>query len=100
MRLTQLQQTAICQAVALAIGPGARVWLFGSRRDDSARGGDLDLLIENDDLPSIMQRASIKLALESDLAMPVDIVAIKRGAPLSAFQSIAFASAVPLGDEK
>lgn len=97
MRLTQPQQTAICQTVAQVIGSGARVWLFGSRRDDNARGGDLDLLVENDDLPSILQRASIKLALESSLAMPVDIVAIKRGAPLSAFQRIAFANAVPLG---
>lgn len=97
MRLTQPQQTAICQTVTHVIGPGARVWLFGSRRDDDARGGDLDLLVENDDLPSIMQRARIKLALESALAMPVDIVVVKRGAQLNAFQRIALANAVPLG---
>ncbi|MFA7240759.1 MAG: nucleotidyltransferase domain-containing protein [Sulfuricellaceae bacterium] len=97
MRLTQPQQATICQTVAHVIGPGARVWLFGSRRDDNARGGDLDLLVESDDLPSIMQRAHIKLTLESSLAMPVDIVAIKRGAPLSAFQRIALAGAISLG---
>jgi len=44
-----------------------------------------------------MQRARIKLALESSLAMPVDIIAIKRGVPLSAFQRIVLATGIPLG---
>lgn len=96
MRLTQPQQAAIRQTVAGIIGPDARIWLFGSRCNDNARGGDLDLLVENDDLPTIMQRARIKLALETSLAMPVDIVAIKRGEPLNAFQRIALATGIPL----
>ena len=98
MRLTQPQQAAICQTVAGIIGPDVRIWLFGSRCNDNARGGDLDLVVENSDLPSIMQRARIQLALETSLAMPVDIVAIKRGEPLSAFQRIALATGIPLGD--
>jgi len=97
MRLTQTQQTAIRQTVASIIGPDARIWLYGSRCNDNARGGDLDLLVENDNLPSVMQRARIKLALESSLAMPVDIIAIKRGVPLSAFQRIVLATGIPLG---
>lgn len=97
MRLTQLQQTAICETVANIVGAGARVWLFGSRCNDNVRGGDLDLLIEDDALPSVMQRAHVKLALESALAMPVDIIGIKRGMPPNAFQRIALATGIPLG---
>lgn len=97
MRLTEHQQAAICETVASIIGPDARVWLFGSRCNEDVRGGDLDLLVENDALPSVMQRARVKLALESTLAMPVDIVGIKRGMPPSAFQRIALANAIPLG---
>lgn len=97
MRLTPLQQTTICETVARIIGVDARVWLFGSRCNENVRGGDLDLLVEDDVLPSIMQRARIKVELESALAMPVDIIGIKRGMPPTAFQRIALATGIPLG---
>jgi predicted nucleotidyltransferase len=48
MRLTTAQTTAIREATAALAGPSARVWLFGSRLDDDARGGDVDLLLEID----------------------------------------------------
>ncbi len=97
MRLTSLQQNTICQTVAHLVGEQARVWLFGSRCNDSARGGDVDLLVEYVTLPSLLQRAQIKLSLEASLAMPVDIVAMQRGATPSAFQQIALATGIPLG---
>lgn len=34
------------KAVHEQLGPGAQVWLFGSRVDDSKRGGDVDLYVE------------------------------------------------------
>jgi len=46
MRLSPQQQAAIRTTVAETIGADATVWLFGSRVDDSKRGGDIDLLIE------------------------------------------------------
>jgi len=49
MRLTQYQQDEVRRAVRELAGAEARVRLFGSRLDDSARGGDIDLLVE---LPS------------------------------------------------
>ncbi len=99
MRLTQPQQTAVYQTIASIIGPDTRVWLFGSRCDDNVRGGDLDLLVENVVLPTILQRARVKLALESTLGMPVDIIGIKRGMPPNAFQRIALATGIPLEGE-
>ena len=48
MRLTSEQIQAIRTGVAQVAGPGAQVWLFGSRLHDQARGGDVDLLLELD----------------------------------------------------
>jgi len=46
MRLSDQQCSVIRTAVADNFGAGANVWLFGSRVDDTARGGDIDLYIE------------------------------------------------------
>jgi predicted nucleotidyltransferase len=46
MRLNDQQQSIIRSAVAESFGADANVWLFGSRVDDDARGGDIDLYIE------------------------------------------------------
>ncbi len=46
MRLSSRQSEIIRQSVAELAGDDARVRLFGSRADDEARGGDIDLLVE------------------------------------------------------
>lgn len=46
MRLNERQIQAIRQTVLLVAGRNARVRVFGSRINDAAKGGDLDLMLE------------------------------------------------------
>lgn len=89
MRLSPDQTRVILQGVRQQFGADAGVMLFGSRLDDGARGGDIDLLVESLSPPTLMQRARATMALETALNLPVDIVATQRGTPGSAFARIA-----------
>jgi predicted nucleotidyltransferase len=96
MRLTDEQIRVIVNTVRAQAGSAARVVVFGSRIDDRCRGGDLDLLIESSPAISLIQRAKIKQTLESELRMPVDIIAKPTDAAASPFQAIALATGIPL----
>ncbi len=48
MRLSLDHVAHIREVVRQEAGPAARVRLFGSRLDDTRRGGDVDLLVELD----------------------------------------------------
>jgi uncharacterized protein len=96
MRLTREQISAILDVTTGIGGWDAEVLLFGSRLDDSARGGDVDLMIETDVGLSALERAEIKAKLEARLGLPVDIVAVERRGQLTPFQRIAKSRAVRL----
>ncbi|MGI2026458.1 nucleotidyltransferase family protein [Endozoicomonas acroporae] len=61
MRLTTEEQNAIRKVIHQA-DPQAQIWLFGSRANDQAKGGDIDLLILSKTL-GLKDRAGIRLAL-------------------------------------
>lgn len=48
MRLTEQQQALIRKILLENFGSSSRVWVFGSRVDDKARGGDIDIYVEPD----------------------------------------------------
>lgn len=91
MRLTNQQQHSISRLVHAHLGPGAEVFVFGSRLDADKRGGDVDLLIKTDRRIPLLDKAGLKAALEAQLALPADRVFKQTGVPGSAFQNLAAA---------
>ena len=47
MRLKDEEKQVILQAIR-SVDPHAKVYLFGSRLDDSGKGGDIDLIVTKD----------------------------------------------------
>ena len=92
MRLSVEQVAVILDVVHGVAGAEARVSLYGSRLDESRRGGDVDLLVESSPPLGLLQRARIKVALERKLNLPVDVLAAplaEAGVEDSAFVAMA-----------
>lgn len=96
MRLTKPQIKIITQTVFRLAGMDTSVYLFGSRLNDQAKGGDIDLIIESDLKLTLIDRAQIKMELESQLGLAVDIVSKLRGAVATPFQNIAQSQSIKL----
>ncbi len=96
MRLTATHRQIILDTVYQQAGRCARAYLFGSRLDDQARGGDIDLLIETPTAMPLIERVRLKLSLETQLGLPVDVVVRDLSVEATPFQQIARSHAVPL----
>jgi predicted nucleotidyltransferase len=76
MRISQHEQTVI-KNVITQLDPKAKVYLFGSRVDDNARGGDIDLLILSE-LITERDRRKIRIELFEKLGeQKLDLVIAK-----------------------
>ncbi|BAP88380.1 putative uncharacterized protein [Burkholderiales bacterium GJ-E10] len=73
MRITEFEAQAAVEVVIAHFGKGARIWLFGSRADDSRRGGDVDLYVEAASR-DVMDEIRCKLDLEDVFGTKVDLV--------------------------
>jgi uncharacterized protein len=90
MRLTEEERAEITHSVA-EHDPSAAIYLFGSRVDDSARGGDLDLLVLSKkinlwdqldilaDLHRKLGEQKIDLVVYPDLSRPFARIAAREG---------------------
>ena len=65
MRLSQSDIDAIKTVVADVCGESAVVRLFGSRLDDTAKGGDIDLMVELDEAVEHPARLSAWLSVNA-----------------------------------
>jgi predicted nucleotidyltransferase len=59
MRITEREKDAIVNAVKRA-DPTAQVWLFGSRTDDSKKGGDIDIAILSEKINNAAQKTLVR----------------------------------------
>jgi predicted nucleotidyltransferase len=62
MRITAYQHQVILAATREFFGERALVRLFGSRMDDTQRGGDIDLWVETPQLEPLKAKKSLQLS--------------------------------------
>ena len=99
MRLSSEHALIIRTAARKYFGEGARVWLFGSRVDDKARGGDIDLLIEAATKATNPFRASLQLEIDLQNALgdqKIDILLTEPGTDETPIHRIARATGTEL----
>lgn len=96
MRLTDYQIQAILRLARQVAGNQARVRVFGSRLDDTANGGDIDLMLELPnpvDNPALMaarmsaqvsramqgRKVDVLLSAPNLMRLPIHDIAFKEG---------------------
>ena len=78
MRISAFEREAIVNAIT-AYDPEARVWLFGSRMDDSKKGGDIDIGILSGKI-DFMKKLGIKIDICGKIGeQKIDLVVSKTG---------------------
>ncbi|NBC48885.1 MAG: nucleotidyltransferase domain-containing protein [Gammaproteobacteria bacterium] len=85
MRLTDHQRATLRRVLRQHFGPNSRILLFGSRTDDQARGGDIDLYIEPEiQEPDQIVEARLNALAELHLALgdqKIDLVIHREQGP-------------------
>lgn len=96
MRITDAQRRTILHEINAVLGASVRAWLFGSRTNDTTRGGDVDLYLESGvPIPPLL-KARLVARLERRLANHVDLVIREPGSADTPIFRIARQSGVSL----
>jgi predicted nucleotidyltransferase len=75
MRLTDFEKITIKETVKNIFGSDAKIFLFGSRVNDSIKGGDIDLFIETSKNSSLQDKISFISKLKLKLGdQKIDVV--------------------------
>lgn len=99
MRLSQNQVEVIRRTVREVFGMEADVKLFGSRANDDARGGDIDLLVE---MPTIVvepERKTLQLVARLQLRLgdqPIDVLVLDPATPRQSIHEQAIHTGIKL----
>jgi len=84
MRLSKNQIEVIRRTVREVFGVEADVKLFGSRANDDARGGDIDLLVEMPTIVVESERKTLQLVARLQLRLgdqPIDVLVLDPSTP-------------------
>lgn len=94
MRLSEEEQKVLKNAI-LAIDDSARIFLFGSRTDDSRQGGDIDILVISKKI-TLRDRLKIKRSFFDQFGeQKLDLI-IEKGNTSSPFVRHIIKGAIPL----
>lgn len=96
MRLPATAPDVIRSHTARFCGERARVWLFGSRADDAARGGDVDLYVEPEAKVPMTDQLLCCAAIAEALDLDVDLIVNNPGSPEKLIYDIARTTGVRL----
>jgi len=80
MRITEQEKNVIIDAIKSS-DPNAKVWLFGSRVDDSKKGGDIDIAIFSEKIDKdVMQKIQVRRFICDRIGeQKIDIVTTNSG---------------------
>jgi len=95
MRITENEKNVIIDAVK-SVDPDARLWLFGSRADDSKKGGDIDIAILSETVKKeIMKEIQVRRFICNRIGeQRIDIVTSSNG--IEAFFRLAVEEGIEL----
>ena len=99
MRLTPAQQHTIKATAAEVFGTEVKVSLFGSRTDDTRKGGDIDLLIELPNPQPEVQRKRLSFVtrLQQRLGdQRINLLIVQPNTPIQAIHEVVQATGIPL----